>query len=285
MKFPKLEDLVGEYTVKGDKVYIACPYCDDKKKHLVLFLNRGSYKCYRCGAHGISPFMRGTRRKSGGPFKMRVLPGKQIPGYAPLGTPGYCGYLQRDATEFLRHRIRPVDLDTAYEYELGVSPLEGLGVVIPYFENGPRRVVFYQTRMTHPANKVKYASPRMEDGWPGCSEVVFNLDRCSLGRPIVLVEGAFDAMACPFGAALSGHAMSMTQAYKVAALGPSDITFMMDGDQGQEGVEPAVALMRKVGYRGPIFNAIPPAGKDPGDLGRAACTALIKEAKTSGLRR
>lgn len=97
------------------------------------------------------------------------------------------------------------------------------------------------------------------------------------GKPAYLVEGPMDAAMCgPGFVGVMGSTLALEQAFLLVEAGVSEVVILFDGDDaGFKGAKQAYDLLSPlVSTRvGEV-----PAGRDPGDLGRAACLTLAERA-------
>jgi DNA primase len=163
-----------------------------------------------------------------------------------------------------------------HEYELGFcseGDYKGY-VIVPFYENG--EIVFFQARkFLSLANKPDHKNPP-RDSANGKSQVIFNLDRISKNRSVVITEGVFDAMAVKKNAiAILGKKMSKYQIDKLVSRGVNDIVILLDEDAFEETQQLAANLHD-------VFDRVAIARlkeyKDPGSAPRSEILGSLAKA-------
>ena len=204
-----LKEIFGSYYKSRDEYLFACPYCKHHKRKLSVNLALGVYKCWVCDSKGKSLY---RLVKRFGPHtlarKWRELnqqvdmseatdlfhPSPEIeekqrlslpPGFIFLGAPD----LPHEARRPLRYLMeRDITLQDVRFYKLGFC-LEGeyrKRIIIPSFDD--EGYCNYFVGRTYNGDGLKYKNPRIS------RNVIFNELLIDWEKPVILVEGPFDAL-------------------------------------------------------------------------------------------
>ena len=303
----------GEFVEDDTEIRIACPQCADDNKRLYIEAETGCWLCFRCdergdlfalfnealglGAHESFEKLREVRFRLGPRYSFTTPwidghpeeekpPGVELPeDFIPL---------QLDARQYTwgyRHYLQNRGISPAMQVAYGMGfcikgPYAGR-VIIPVYGAPNHTLYTFVARSIDPGEPRKVLYPPHSRP----SETLFNLDRvvsCHdspvVPKPIVLVEGVFDALRLPARAiAILGSSLSATQMGLLGRLGTEWHPFVvcMDGDPA--GQQASFTIMRQLwGNMLPAVEALLPADMDPSSAPSGVLLAAIHEALEKG---
>lgn len=206
-------------------------------------------------------------------------------------------------------------IPSEHAYYLGLCSVRGDGsgskadamtrgrLLIPIWLHG--RFVYWVARSVERDAKVKTVNlpvscDDVEHHPPGCTckhidwglspvpdvagkvEVLVGHHLLQAGRPAILVEGPTDVAVCgPGFVGTMGARLALEQAFLLVEAGVSEVVVLFDGDDaGYKGGRQAYDLLAPML---PTRLAEAPAGRDPGDLGRAEALRLAAQAQAAGI--
>ena len=201
-----LSQILGDYKEHGKgEVYFTCPFCHNPKKKFAVNVNKNAFHCWHCGAKGRS-LITLFKRLDVSPSQLKelrsLLSDEQIrnyearedevttlhlpPGFKPLWVPVQnIHYL--NAIKYLKNR--GITGNDVLRYQMGYTmdgPYAHRIIVPSYDENG--KLNYFIARSFYDSG-MKYKNP------PVSKNVVMFENQINWNLPLVLVEGAFDAIA------------------------------------------------------------------------------------------
>ena len=171
-------------------------------------------------------------------------------------------------------KTRGISLEQAREIGMVVGDSgRYLGyLLIPVWEAGKIRSFVARSMV---AGKLRYTGPSLQENWTPKSQLLFGIDRVKQGKPCILVEGMFDALALwdLTTVGLLGKIISTDQTAKLIHAKPSRITVLLDAGFDREAWEVASHF---VGFIPEIRIAkMDEEGIDPSDSPSKAAQAII----------
>lgn len=272
-----------------------CPFCvhllgsPDVQGHLSVNLSKG-YFCFRCGAKGGMVSLRDAcgghlepaTAVNSGAFAKVPSPAEIV--LVPLDWNIVRGTHAR-AAAYLRGRGIPLE---AY-LESGVFLCQHLPgrVVFPMWDRFGVPVFF--SARTWQACRRRYRYPAHRDGWWSRNQVLYGPFIQHMAttavrfkpRSVVLVEGAFDALAVwnagdpwqRWGVALLGSCLSVLQVRLLKAWRPAEVVVCMDG--GTVPTRGVAGILMRQGFKTRVASL--PEGEDPASVaGGVLAKALVK---------
>lgn len=243
----------GRYSRSGDEAALACPRCPaGKSPKLYVNLRSGLFVCFRCGdlrgRIGRAPSRAWPEEEgSAGIFD----PDSLSPPLVDLA-----GSSARRAREYLHRRglsgeeIREAEIRLRDSY--AAFPIRDAAGIC-------RGWIGRRFRLSGPRYWIPPATPKRD--------LVWGIDRVRKDRPVVVVEGIFDALAGRRAVpdldwvALMGSSLSIPQARSIAAVGEAGAIVLLDDDAEEK----ALAAARILGLMIPVIRGSLPAGiHDPG---------------------
>tara|TARA_R110000824_G_scaffold18905_5_gene74137 strand:+ start:2185 stop:3108 length:924 start_codon:yes stop_codon:yes gene_type:complete len=204
-----LKEILGPYYKSREEYLFECPYCKHYKKKLSINLNLGVYKCWVCDSKGkslqrlVRRFGRGDLLKKwhqltnqidmsdmGSLFaKEEIVEENQrleLPEeFVFLGAPNP----SRESSRALRYLdTRGITMESIRYYKLGFCDTGEYRnrIIIPSFDQ--EGYCNYFVGRTYTGDSYKYKNPRVS------KNVVFNELLVDWDKPVILVEGPFDAL-------------------------------------------------------------------------------------------
>lgn len=258
-------EILGSY---GDEYKVVCIKCG--RRSMYVNIKKEVHICFLCGEHG------------------RAKGGSSIQFIGSSDTPK-----TENVEPHLPHDFLPVkihsDWPDGWEYlkNRGVDPskvewgrTDDVFACFPVYMN--EKLVYWQSRQVKPIYKNKNRNPSKTEMGIGRDEVLFNFDNQGRGKPIIVVEGVFDALRVN-GVATFGANYSSTQIDILAWSKPSSVFVCYDYDAFNKGVD-FCNDMRKVADS---FMCIPiklHAGMDPADMGPSLIDTIDRFITTLGLK-
>lgn len=248
-----------------------CPYYGKDSPKLVVNLATDLFRCWVCDFRGRD-LSRILRLRKGNPDLQSYLEGRtlyvgpiqkhtDVPTLPPDFTPVVYG--PREAKGYLTSR--GVTEEQMVRYRLGTSGTSYWGrVILPSFDR-EGTLNYITGRAISPTNRMRYWSPRIS------KDVVLYEDTVDWSRPVILVEGMFDAIATgedavPLGGKYLG---SRLLARLVEADGP--VYVALDRDAMRD----ARNVVRTLLSYDLEVRLCPLPGKDPAALGADAMRRIV----------
>ena len=282
-----LESVLGKSKSArgGDEAVFSCPSCNHHKKKLTLNLSTQKFQCWVCGYKGHRAFKL-LKAVSASPKAYELLKDidsqysfrKQTTVKAPSGslqlpsgvTPimSSSAILSKHALHYLNQRgITPQDV---VKYDLHYSEQGDLRnmVVIPSYDKDG----FLNYYVGRSFDKNAYIKHKLASSTKDIIgfEMYINWD-----LPIILCEGAFDAMAIKRNAIpLFGKRISDSLMKQIIESNVEKIYLALDEDAFKDAFKHAETLM---GYGKKVY-LIEMGDKDPSELGFEAFTKLLHKA-------
>ena len=269
----------------GDEAVFSCPSCNHHKKKLTLNLSTQKFQCWVCGYKGHRAFKL-LKAVSASPKAYELLKDidsqysfrKQTITKAPSGslqlprevTPimSSSAILSKHALHYLNQRgITPQDVVKYDLHYCEEGPLRNMVVIPSYDKDG--FLNYYVGRSFDKNAYIKYKLASSTKDIIGF-EMYINWD-----LPIILCEGAFDAMAIKRNAIpLFGKRISDSLMKQIIESNVKKIYLALDEDALKDAFKHAETLM---GYGKKVY-LIEMGDKDPSELGFEAFTKLLHNA-------
>ena len=282
-----LEGFLGPSTPhRNNEHSYSCPFCNHYKKKLQVNLITQKWHCWVCDARGqtVSSLLRksnapfelikkakdiygDTTTSSNVPINTRELVG--LPeGYKPLyvnhGTPGY-----RNALHYAMQTrgLTPVDI---LRYQVGYceeGPYAGMLVVPSYDSNNQLN---YYVGRSYYKDTITHKNP------PVSKDVVGFENQINWKEPVILVEGAYDAIAVKRNAIpLFGKKIMSNLRTRILTEKVTKLYLALDADAFADSVKEVEYFMNN-GIEVYVINL---PGKDPSEIGYIGMVAAIAKAK------
>ena len=204
-----LRKLLGDYYESSDEMLFSCPFCNHHKKKMSINLEKNVWKCWVCDSSGrtvdflVKKFGSAQDLKDWGLDRELnfeniefILFGEKVEvkketvflpeGFIPLFAPGRSYHKQR-ALKYMRKR--GYDDDQIFRMKVGTctkGEYKGRVIVPSFDEQGDLN---YFIARTYANDFPKYKNPKVSK-----ASMVFNELTINFNRPIIIVEGVFDAM-------------------------------------------------------------------------------------------
>jgi hypothetical protein len=240
----------------------------DRKKKLYLNLARRMAHCFRCGfaarAEGFDAVARMYGFTVQPALHVDAAPPEPI-AFPPHYSTAWESYYGRQAWEYLlaRHVTPPQIVG----YRLGFCPQGSYAqrIILPVFSRGLLR--------TWQARSLIGRLPKYITAPGSPPHQLFNLDRASKRRVLVLVEGVFDALRLPnYAVALLGKEWGPEKRAAILATNPARIFIALDRDGTADANSNDIAY----DFRGLVpVDALPIHGKDLGEVRPADLAPLL----------
>lgn len=270
---------LGDYiTTDSSELRYCCVFCEsrgkspDTKYHLYVNTEKGIYICHRCGARGKMTALDSeleTRRIShwqklintflGEHTPESLKPSAQLPDGVRSLLPGMTGW------DYLVSRGFSPEIIINYRILDWQSRRR---VIIPAYQED---TLVYWVARTYANQEPKYLNPKGLNR----RNVLFNYDRASKHRTLIVTEGVLSAMAVGDSAvATLGKMVTSQQIDLLKRSASSEIIVMLDDDALSESVKLCKSLVRTKSVR----LAVLPLGRDPADLTKKELHAVIEGA-------
>tara|TARA_R110000824_G_scaffold11622_6_gene50922 strand:+ start:1159 stop:2082 length:924 start_codon:yes stop_codon:yes gene_type:complete len=208
-KLSILKEIFGSYYKSHDEYLFSCPFCKHHKKKLSINLDLGVYKCWVCDSKGKN-LQRLVRRHasrdltrqwqlltnqvdmsevedlfeektSAPPAQHLTLPAE----FTFLGNPNL-SYESRRPLRYLKER--GITLEDVYYYKLGFCDAGEYKnrIIFPSFDH--EGYCNYFVGRSYGNSNLKYKNPKVS------RDIIFNELLVDWRKPVVLVEGPFDAL-------------------------------------------------------------------------------------------
>lgn len=231
----------------GDEVRINCPFCDDRRYHCWINLDKYAARCFRpqCEAHGSAyKFLRQFGKIGRGTFtRPKLNPFKAEPVAPEVKLPDGCHMVApEDETMFGKKALEYL----VNERGLTLEEIERWGIM--YCKSDP-----YKGYIIFPAYDAqedligwqgkRYMLAGAKNNNPAGSEgILYGLDQYEPGQPLILVEGPLDCIhvnrhvkSIGYGClALMGHTLPAIKAATICyELAPTTVYIMLDPDANE----------------------------------------------------
>lgn len=269
---------------KEGEISYFCPFCNHYKQKLQVNLVTQKWHCWVCDSRGLS--IATLLKKSNAPYEvvkairgvygdntaLKHSFGRELVGlpenYKPLhikqNTPDY-----RNALHYVMNvrKLTPIDI---LKYQIGYcedGPYAGM-IIIPSYDDNCS-INYYVGRSYYSDSKVKHKNP------PVTKDVIGFENQINWNEPIVLVEGAFDAISTKRNAIpLFGKAIHPTLKGKILRHAKK-LYVALDRDAFVDSLNYVEYFMNN-GIEVYIVNL---PGKDPNDLGYKTMVNCIQSAE------
>lgn len=178
---------LGQYKVKGDEIIpLYCPFCFGGQNHdkgtFALNMENATYNCKR-GSCGVAGHLNQLLREKGEVYDRHMDNVTTIKEYKEPEVE--VSPAQKKVEEYIS--LRGISRET-WE-KRGVGEVNG-NVAFPYHENGQLVLVKYR-------KPKKYKKGDGQKAWreEGGKPVFWGMDECDPEKPLIIVEGEFDALA------------------------------------------------------------------------------------------
>ena len=271
-----LESVLGKGKINSnDNVAFHCPFCHHNKKKMEVNIVTQYWHCWVCNAAGrkltvlfrklnvqrekISKLVGLLDDVEYKPTKTTTdTPVLQLPeGYRPLWILQEMSPEYRNAVYYLKKRN--ITIHDILKYRIGYcrkGPYKGKIIIPSYDANGSLN--YFVARAYYEEDKFKHKNP------PASKDIVGFELHINWNMPIVLVEGAFDAIAIKRNAIpLFGKTISNTLKKRIVEKGVKEIYICLDKDARKQALEAAEYFMAN----GITVYFVDLTEKDPSELG------------------
>ena len=284
-----LENVLGKSQKRArDNYAFQCPFCKHKKMKLEVKLGTDSegknpWECWVCRTRG---------RTIKSLLYQLKLPKEQAHEVLKFVHKGDTTFYTQNTSVALPEEFRSInDLSPTsimgqklrrYLNKRGISDLDILRynigfcdkgeyagrIVIPSYDEN-NNLNFFVAR-TYEDNWMKYKNPEAS------KDIIAFENQINWSKPIVLVEGVFDAMAVRRNAIpILGKSLPQALLKKIVSAGSEDIYIALDGDAKKQ----ALSYSEQLLDMGKNVYLVELKDKDPSDLGFAGFTNLIQQAQ------
>ena len=272
-------------TTSNDNIAFNCPFCNHHKKKMEVNIVTQHWHCWVCNAAGrklavlfrklnvqrekISKLIQLVDDVEYKPSKTSTdTPVLHLPeGYRPLWDLDTTSPEYRNAVYYLKGR--GIDIYDILRYRIGYcrKGLYSGKIIIPsYDENASLN--YFVARAYYEEDKWKHKNP------PTSKDIVGFELHINWDMPIVLVEGAFDAIAIKRNAIpLFGKTISNTLKKRIVEKGVKQIYICLDQDAKKQALETAEYFMAN----GIDVYFVDITGKDPSELGFENITNMLNK--------
>jgi DNA primase len=203
-----IESVFGRTSVSSDGINcaVSCPACNEKNKKnklkLIIRLDDGRYQCWVCGAKGNNIAFFASKHKTGVNALFEIFGKKtkksEVEPQEELKLPDASSFLLNkkldpDQKATVRYvTSRGLSHNDFYRWRLMYSSSRSYRrrVIVPSFDSDGN-LNYYVARSIDEDRKPRYMNSRVPK-----NDVIFNEIDVDWNRPVVLVEGVFDAMKC-----------------------------------------------------------------------------------------
>lgn len=284
-----LENVLGKSQKRArDNYAFHCPFCNHKKMKLEVKLGTDSegknpWECWVCRTRG---------RTIKSLLYQLKLPKEQAHEVLKFVHKGDTTFYTQNTSVTLPEEFRSInDLSPTsvmgqklrrYLSKRGISELDILRynigfcdkgeyagrIVIPSYDEN-NNLNFFVAR-TYEDNWMKYKNPEAS------KDIIAFENQINWSKPIVLVEGVFDAMAVRRNAIpILGKSLPQALLKKIVSAGSEDIYIALDGDAKKQ----ALSYSEQLLDMGKNVYLVELKDKDPSDLGFTGFTNLIQQAQ------
>ena len=271
-----LESVLGKGKINANNnVAFHCPFCHHNKKKMEVNIVTQYWHCWVCNAAGrkltvlfrklnvqrekISKLVGLLDDVEYKPTKTTTdTPVLQLPeGYRPLWVLQEMSPEYRNAVYYLKKRN--ITIHDILKYRIGYcrkGPYKGKIIIPSYDANGSLN--YFVARAYYEEDKFKHKNP------PASKDIVGFELHVNWNMPIILVEGAFDAIAIRRNAIpLFGKTISNTLKKRIVEKGVKEIYICLDKDARKQALEAAEYFMAN----GITVYFVDLTEKDPSELG------------------
>ncbi len=252
-----VEAVFGRTSVSSDGINcaVSCPSCNENKKvklKLVIRLDDGRYQCWVCGIKGgnIAYLASKYRKNADELFSVFGKKIKKDQDESPelLQLPSESSFLlkstrdpdQKAAVRYIKSR--GLNRTDVYRWRMMYSPSRShrRRVIVPSFDI-EGKLNYFISRSIDEDRKPRYVNSRVPK-----NDIIFNEIDIDWKRPIVLVEGVFDAMKCGENVIpILGSTLSKkSRLYSELTRHASEVTLSLDPDLKQKSYTIANNLAR-----------------------------------------
>ena len=258
-KLQILEEVLGDFYCSNDEHLFFCPYCKHHKRKLSINITKNTFKCWVCDSRGrniynlIRRFGNYSQKKQWRSFEYvvelsefdNIFEEKKIEEeIQTIKLPN--GYI------CLANKNLPFSATRALKYlkKRGINSYDILKWKIGYCENGEykNRIIIpsfnldgycdYFIARTYSEDWLKYKNP------PASKNVVFNELMINWNKPIVLVEGVFDAINAENSVPLLGSTLNTySKLFKAILTHSKQIYVALDRDAEKKALSIVNALI------------------------------------------
>jgi DNA primase len=280
-----IESVLGKGKINSnDNVAFHCPFCHHNKKKLEVNIVTQYWHCWVCNAAGrkIAILFRKLNVQREKIAKLIELiddveykPNKtttdtpilQLPAnFRPLWELDKLSPQYRNAIYYLKKRH--ITIHDILRYRIGYcrkGPYSGKIIIPSYDANGSLN--YFVARAYYEEDKFKHKNP------PASKDIVGFELHINWNMPIILVEGAFDAIAIKRNAIpLFGKTISNTLKKRIVEKGVKEIYICLDKDARKQAIETAAYFMSN----GINVYFVDLESKDPSELGFESITSVLK---------
>ena len=269
-----LESVMGRGKINSnDNIAFHCPFCHTSKKKMEVNIVSQYWHCWVCNAAGrklailfrkLVTLLDDVEWK---PSKTTTdTPVLQLPeGYRPLWKLQEMSPEFRNAIYYLKGR--GIGIHDILKYRIGYcrkGPYKGKIIIPSYDANGSLN--YFVARAYYVEDKYKHKNP------PASKDIVGFELHINWNMPIILVEGAFDAITIKRNVIpLFGKTISNTLKRRIVEKGVRKIYICLDLDARKQALETAQYFMAN----GLDVFFVDITGKDPNDLGFEKITDIL----------
>ena len=279
-----LESVMGRGKINSnDNIAFHCPFCHTSKKKMEVNIVSQYWHCWVCNAAGrkLAILFRKLNVQREKIAKLVTLlddvewkpsktttdtPVLQLPeGYRPLWKLQEMSPEFRNAIYYLKGR--GIGIHDILKYRIGYcrkGPYKGKIIIPSYDANGSLN--YFVARAYYVEDKYKHKNP------PASKDIVGFELHINWNMPIILVEGAFDAITIKRNVIpLFGKTISNTLKRRIVEKGVRKIYICLDLDARKQALETAQYFMAN----GLDVYFVDITGKDPNDLGFEKITDIL----------
>ncbi len=284
-----IENVLGKSHKRGrDNYAFHCPFCNHRKPKLEINMvtndeGKNFWECWVCKTRGQSIFSLVKQ------LKLPKLEAQEILKYVKKGKKyeykndeivelpkEYQPLISASSTSIIANKIkkylndRGLTENDIIKYNVGYTTTGEYGgrIIIPSYSSSNR--LNYFIGRTYENSYFKYKNPKSS------KDIVFFENLINWNQPIILCEGAFDAIAIRRNAIpILGKSLSPSLTKKIITSNVKDIYIALDKDAQKDALEISQKLLN-LGKR--IF-LVDLKEKDPSEMGFKAFTRLIQTAE------
>jgi len=279
-----LETVMGRGKINSnDNIAFHCPFCHTSKKKMEVNIVTQYWHCWVCNAAGrklpilfrklnvqrekIAKLVELLQDVEWRPSKTTTdTPVLQLPeGYRPLWKLQEMSPEFRNAIHYLKGRN--ISIHDILKYRIGYcrkGAYKGKIIIPSYDANGSLN--YFVARAYYAEDKYKHKNP------PASKDIVGFELHVNWNMPIILVEGAFDAITIKRNVIpLFGKTISNTLKRRIVEKGVRKIYICLDQDARKQALETAQYFMSN----GLDVYFVDITGKDPNDLGFEKITDIL----------
>ena len=284
-----VENLLGKSHKRArDNYAFHCPFCNHRKPKLEINMatneeGKNFWECWVCKTRGQSIFSlvkqlklpKGEAQevlkyvKKGKKYVYKNEEVVELPEeFQPLYSASTTSIIANKIRKYLNER--GLTNNDFIKYNIGYATTGDYGgrIIIPSYSESNR--LNYFVGRTYEGNYFKYKNPEAS------KDIIFFENLINWNQPIILCEGAFDAMAIRRNAIpILGKSLSPSLMKKIITSKARDIYIALDEDAQKDALEIAENLLN-LGKR--VF-LVDLQQKDPSEMGFEAFTRLIQSAE------